>query len=80
MYAILNLSIIIYLYVLINVHQIDYIGFQDITDESSASRSYDKIKENYTPSSHEKAKEWFQMQQEWMDNIKTNQNYFDDQL
>ena len=32
------------------------------------------------PSKTNSAKEWFKMQEEWMDKVKTDQNYFDDHL
>ena len=50
-------------------------------NETSSSRSFNKIKQNYTPGTgNEKTKEWFKTQQEWMDKVDSDLNYFDDHL
>ena len=61
--------------------QIDYLGIQESTDRACASRSLNRLKQRHpTSNNHDKAKEWFQMQDEWMEKIKTDDNYFDDHL
>ncbi len=38
------------------------------------------MKQKHIPKSDEKIKQWFQIQEEWMENVKTNKDYFDDFL
>ena len=48
---------------------------------SSGMNSFNRMKQNYMPSAKtNSAKEWFKMQEEWMDKVETDQNYFDDHL
>ena len=50
-------------------------------EANNASQSLNRLKKKYTTTkSHNDAKEWFQMQNRWIENIETNPNYFDDCL
>ena len=52
-------------------------------ESSFVARSFNKLQQNMSPGileRQEKAREWFKMQEEWMDKIQEDPNYFDDHL
>ena len=50
-------------------------------EANNASQSLNRLKKKYTSTkSHNDAKEWFRMQNRWIENIETDPNYFDDCL
>lgn len=61
----------------------DYSGQQDRNEQFlCASRSFMKLRQKHTTTfrSSEKVKQWYQIQEEWFENVKTDNNYFDDYL
>ena len=60
--------------------------FENDTENSSLiARSFMRLEEGATAASggrdqQEKAREWLQLQQQWMERMDEDENYFDDQL
>ena len=68
------------MYETISFLQVDIVGLEE---DSVVAKSYAKLAQTVNKEMAEqraRAREWFQMQEEWMDKVQSDPNYFDDHL
>lgn len=68
------------MYETISFLQVDIAGLEE---DSVVAKSYAKLAQTVNREMAEqraRAREWFQMQEEWMDKVQSDPNYFDDHL